>query len=127
MASTPPPNQHQYHQHNGAQNAAANQQHQGLASGFSHSLAAAPMPPPALSVLNPNNALAKAMADYSLSRPSTATEYYEHFRGKIDALKAVLEFPAAQHNMEIFSSNPAAEQIYTRIISAGLRELFGDK
>lgn len=55
----------------------------------------------------------------------TPASYAKVMVRTMDAAKELLEFFAAQDNMDLFKDKPHVKQLYTRVISVGMRELFG--
>lgn len=62
---------------------------------------------------------------YNHHEMQTTADYLKHLGGSFEALKKVLEFLTAQEHMDIFSGDPQAKGIFNRVISAGIRDLFG--
>lgn len=56
---------------------------------------------------------------------TTPASYAKAMVRTMDAAKDLLEFFAAQDNMDLFKDKPLVKQMYTRVISVGMQDLFG--
>lgn len=55
----------------------------------------------------------------------TPASYAKGMISIMDATKELLEFFAAQDNMDLFKGKPLIKQMYSRVISTGMQSLFG--